>query len=165
MNWDAIGAIGEIAGAIAVVASLFYVGLQVRQSSTAIRGQTFESLSTTLAELAVQTTMEPEITEVVQKAVSNQELTPEQDARFVAMFQANLRVVSAAHYQYALGLRDLDQLRDLTYSTTLTINSKVGARVWGARRKHLPPDFVAYMEREAARADADSEYDAMYGRP
>ena len=32
MNWDAIGAVGEIIGAIAVVASLIYLAIQVRQS-------------------------------------------------------------------------------------------------------------------------------------
>ena len=32
MNWDAIGAVGEWAGAIAVVATLFYLALQMRQS-------------------------------------------------------------------------------------------------------------------------------------
>ncbi len=34
MTWDAIGAIGEILGAIAVVGSLVYVGRQFRHSST-----------------------------------------------------------------------------------------------------------------------------------
>ncbi len=34
MNWDAIGAISEIVGAIAVVLSLVYVGRQFRHSST-----------------------------------------------------------------------------------------------------------------------------------
>lgn len=33
MDWDAIGAIGEILGAIAVIASLFYVAYQVRQNT------------------------------------------------------------------------------------------------------------------------------------
>lgn len=32
MNWDAIGAIGEGAGAVAVVVTLFYLALQMRQS-------------------------------------------------------------------------------------------------------------------------------------
>ena len=31
MNWDAIGAIGEIIGAIAVVSTLFYLAVQIRQ--------------------------------------------------------------------------------------------------------------------------------------
>ena len=33
MNWDAIGATGEWAGALAVVTSLIYLAIQVRQSN------------------------------------------------------------------------------------------------------------------------------------
>jgi hypothetical protein len=33
MNWEAIGAIGEIIGALAVVASLAYLALQIRHSA------------------------------------------------------------------------------------------------------------------------------------
>ena len=33
MNWEAIGAVGEILGAIAVIASLFYVAYQVKQNT------------------------------------------------------------------------------------------------------------------------------------
>lgn len=36
MNWDAIGAIGEIAGALAVVASLIYLATQLRQNNKLI---------------------------------------------------------------------------------------------------------------------------------
>ena len=32
MNWDAIGAVGEIVGAFAVVVSLIYLALQIRQT-------------------------------------------------------------------------------------------------------------------------------------
>ena len=35
INWDAIGAIGEIVGAVAVVATLAYLSIQIRQSGTA----------------------------------------------------------------------------------------------------------------------------------
>lgn len=35
MNWDAIGAVSEMAGALAVIASLIYVALQVRGSISA----------------------------------------------------------------------------------------------------------------------------------
>ena len=36
MNWDAIGAIGEISGAIAVVATLLYLSKQIRQNSRSV---------------------------------------------------------------------------------------------------------------------------------
>jgi hypothetical protein len=39
MNWDAIGALGEILGALAVFASLIYLGRQIRFSALAARSQ------------------------------------------------------------------------------------------------------------------------------
>jgi len=43
MNWDAIGAIGEIVGALAVVVSLLYLATQIRTSNkVAIRETTVE---------------------------------------------------------------------------------------------------------------------------
>lgn len=43
MNWDAIGAIGEIVGAIAVVATLIYFAIQMRQYTTGLRSATFNA--------------------------------------------------------------------------------------------------------------------------
>lgn len=37
MNWDAVSAIAEVVGVIAVVVSLVYVGLQVRQNTVQLR--------------------------------------------------------------------------------------------------------------------------------
>ena len=50
MNWDAIGAIGEISGALVVVVTLIYVAWQVRQHTTQLR---IESHRAT-AELQIQ---------------------------------------------------------------------------------------------------------------
>ena len=33
VNWDAVGAIGEIVGALAVVATLIYLSIQLRQNT------------------------------------------------------------------------------------------------------------------------------------
>ena len=40
MNWDALGSIGEIVGAIAVVSTLAYLSVQIRQGTKAARIQT-----------------------------------------------------------------------------------------------------------------------------
>ena len=39
MNWDAIGAVGEIIGAAAVVATLFYLALEMKRSRVASEAQ------------------------------------------------------------------------------------------------------------------------------
>ena len=44
MNWDAIGAIGEIVGAMAVVATLVYLATQIRHSYRATRASTYQEI-------------------------------------------------------------------------------------------------------------------------
>jgi hypothetical protein len=44
MNWDAIGSIGEVVGAVGVVLSLAYLGIQIRQNSRATEEEIFQSL-------------------------------------------------------------------------------------------------------------------------
>lgn len=36
MNWEAIGALGEIAGAVAVIVTLLYLAKQIRQNSKSL---------------------------------------------------------------------------------------------------------------------------------
>ena len=44
MNWDAIGAVGEILGAGAVVATLLYLSVQIRQNSKSLSSSAFITL-------------------------------------------------------------------------------------------------------------------------
>ena len=45
MNWDAVGAIGEIVGAAAVVITLFYLGTQIRHANALARAQTRQRMA------------------------------------------------------------------------------------------------------------------------
>ena len=46
MNWDALGAVGELVGAAAVVLTLGYLAVQIRQSSKSSRQQSYHDLVT-----------------------------------------------------------------------------------------------------------------------
>ena len=147
MSWDAIGAIGEIVGASVVFISLFYVGIQVRQNSKAIRGQTYESLSTTLANFALKSADDGEMTMVLTRAIAGEELSPEQDARLIAQIRGNMRIASAVYYQYSLGLLDVAQLEDLTFSSAALLSTPTGQRVWRGSKDHLAGEFVTFMDK------------------
>ena len=45
MNWEAIGAIGEVAGAIGVIATLLYLAVQIRQNTKSIKGATLDAIT------------------------------------------------------------------------------------------------------------------------
>ena len=46
MNWDAIGSLAEILGAIGVIASLVYVGMQVRQNTRTMHAASIDAYIT-----------------------------------------------------------------------------------------------------------------------
>ncbi len=43
MNWDALGAVGEIVGAVAVVATLVYLSIQIRQNTKSERASALDA--------------------------------------------------------------------------------------------------------------------------
>jgi hypothetical protein len=49
MNWDALGAIGELIGAIAVFVTLVYLAIQLRQNTKALKSATFQNVSSAMA--------------------------------------------------------------------------------------------------------------------
>ena len=60
MNWEAIGAIGEIVGAIAVVATLFYLAIQIRYASREAQSNVAWSITSSLNHFASEITSSPE---------------------------------------------------------------------------------------------------------
>ena len=52
MNWDAIGAIGEVLGAVGVIASLFYLGTQIRQNTRSLKASSYHAVVTNLSDLS-----------------------------------------------------------------------------------------------------------------
>ena len=59
MNWDAIGAVGELAGAAAVVISLVYLARQVGTSNRLARAEAFRAGNTSLNALNAQFGTDP----------------------------------------------------------------------------------------------------------
>jgi hypothetical protein len=69
MNWDAVGAVAEILGSLTVIATLFYLALQVRHARDQIRTSTRETRHTRLGELFLAPTQSPELTRVIGKGI------------------------------------------------------------------------------------------------
>jgi hypothetical protein len=83
MNWEAIGAISDLVGALAVVLTLFYLARQIRQSNTQGRrneiAATFQQFS--IARMA--TAQNEGLTEIfVRGSLSYDDLNPIEKHRF-----------------------------------------------------------------------------------
>ena len=103
MNWDAIGAIGEVGGAIAVVITLFYLASQIRQNTNALNSESRRAaLEGGHAEL-FKMVDNPEIILCITK---REPLTAEEQAVLSAYYFATVRTREFAWGQYQEGAID-----------------------------------------------------------
>ncbi len=65
MNWEAIGAIGEVGGAIAVVATLIYLARQIRESTQATRITAYHQATEQLWSVGVAVSKDSELAEIL----------------------------------------------------------------------------------------------------
>lgn len=68
MNWDAIGAIGDLVGGVAVIVSLVYVGLQMRQGNKISKSESLRELASEAKELFLWWS-DPERASVLRRAL------------------------------------------------------------------------------------------------
>lgn len=65
MNWEAIGAFGEVGGAIAVVATLIYLARQIRDSAEATRIAAYHQAQEQLWSVGIAISSDPETIRVL----------------------------------------------------------------------------------------------------
>ena len=67
MDWSAVGAVGELLGALAVVSSLLYVGRQLRQSNTMARAAAWQALNSSMNAWGTTMAASPELSAALAK--------------------------------------------------------------------------------------------------
>ena len=69
MNWEAIGAVGEISGALAVVASLLYLAIQTKANAKAMRINAVWDAETAFAQVNYDHAHDPALVDILSRAL------------------------------------------------------------------------------------------------
>ncbi|MGR8949141.1 MAG: hypothetical protein ACU84Q_13920 [Gammaproteobacteria bacterium] len=84
MNWDAVGAIAEAVGAIAVVATLVYLSIQIRQNAKSLdrqeeiaRAQILQTRADSVTNLGLLVCSTPQSIELMTRLRNTEEIGPE----------------------------------------------------------------------------------------
>jgi len=153
MNWDAIGAVGEIFGALAVVVTLLYLGRQLRQESLATTGETMSSWLSDYNVLILELLRDAEVSKIIRQGLTDfGSLDSNDQMRFHIWMIAHLLNAQNLYLQRQDGVMHL-QLADTVLSFNASMLSLNGGRYWwGTTRAILQPDFVAHMDNLIERA-------------
>ena len=156
MNWEAIGAIGEIAGAIGVIATLLYLSVQVRSSTLASRVESKLAATRMYADFLNGLIQSPEINELFlrgRKDISS--LTSEEFHRFSNLALQSFSFFSAGYFQYSRGtLHESDWHENMAVIRFWLHGEgcrqwwvKVGIHMYGS-------EFVTFIESEIRALDS-----------
>ena len=70
MDWEAIGAIAELIGSIAVIATIVFLAAQVRANSAAVQNSTIQTQAAAQSEWIRQLTVNPDLFKLNRKGLS-----------------------------------------------------------------------------------------------
>ena len=163
MNWDALGAIAEVIGAIAIVISLIYVGVQVNDSTRAVRSATANEMSTALSSWYSELGNSRQGSEVFWRGMTNPEsLTPEERFQFIVNAHGIFWLYQAAYYLAEEGTLD-EELRDSIINTMLGFRELPGFLLyWEQRGGIFKDDFRQTVDDMLASGATNHDVERLY---
>jgi hypothetical protein len=146
VNWNAIGAVAELLGAVGVVASLLYVAAQVRQSARESRVAAGESAVRSFRELLIPINSNPALLDIWNGMFTNPGIYdgPDGDQALHLMFQA-MKASESLHFHHHLGLLDEGTWRGWEALLVHHFNTRGFQRYWELRRDIFSPAFRAFV--------------------
>jgi len=148
MNWDAIGAIGELVGAMAVVGTLAYLALQIRQANIDSQSSALHQFMDTQTSANLGIVDNADVAELIDKA--NKDFSSLSDAEII-----RLQFVFYNHFNqwlYALKTRDKALIDKDTWDgilrgySLLIQSSPAFLEMWKYCGSVYPSEFVAHVE-------------------
>lgn len=116
MTWDAIGAIGEIVGAIAVVASLIYLASQIRNQNNIALRDSRSAISQRWNEIAIAKVENDDVAALLNKLKSySPTLTEDECVKAHGLAQMHLNVCAAINSALEAGIMSDDILKRNLY--------------------------------------------------
>jgi hypothetical protein len=154
LNWEAIGAIGQIVGAIAVVVSLIYLAREIRSNARSARMASVGTLNRLLGQVATH----PHLAEVWNRGIRDWDSLEGPDRHTFNSFSLQLfHIFKELYYQQREGHLDPRLWHEVEAPMRDVINRFPGIQAWWRQTSDwFSGEFVTYvnqLQQTATRRD------------
>ena len=163
MNWEAIGAIGEVAGALGVIATLAYLAVQIRQNSGHLaesaklaEASLIETNASAIIEFRKMMLLNPDLLDLQARGFrSFASLDPKERLQFDLLLRIIMQQSETMYLRYLLFNHDPDE-----FAGTKSVLEKMvrlqGFREWFDHAEtDWRPEFRELMQSAIERADSE----------
>lgn len=148
MNWDAIGAVGEIIGALAVLATLVYLAIQIRQNTGALRAAALNSSIQAASLIRSEMFTSEELSELfLLGSRSPEALTEVQAYRYRNMVSNMLWAIWNFYSQYQYADLSDEAWESQKHVIVRILRSPGGAHYWAEFKQEFEAEFVEVVDR------------------
>lgn len=147
MNLETLSAIAQLVAAVGVIASLFYLGAQIRQNTKSQRSVVVDSLTSSLIALLGPQSYDPSLMRSFAAAVEDWQGASEEDrTRAVATLFITFKLFENAWFQQRQGTLEREQWEGWDLHMRVYYH-RPGVQVWWAdRRGMFAAGFRKYIE-------------------
>ena len=152
MNWEAIGAVGEIIGAACVLATLIYLSIQIRNNTREVQTENVHRVTDSFNELNLLIASDEGLAELWHKGAQNyNDLSDIEKARFNFVWLSAFRIYDSLYYQIQRGTGD-EVLWQTELATLKWLFTYPGARDWWTQQQFaFSPGFKEYIDEHVRK--------------
>lgn len=147
------GALGEMVGGVAIIFSLIYVGVQIRQNTNTLRLSTAHNAAVDLSDIYLIPATHGDFADIFYRGLQDLDsLQGAEMVRFYGFFHKYFRSWEDAYYQFTHGALEAGPFAGIT-SQMLALAAMPGVRkYWRDRRSWYTPKFQDYVDKEISSA-------------
>ena len=148
-------AVRETLGFIGVMASLVFVGLEIRQNTTVARAQTRDSITEKQIETIGWQATSPQLAALHVRVMDGEELSGADASQFGSWVVGQLREWENSHYQFEAGLFTPAEFEARSEMWRILLSGRSSAayiETWRRFRLTFAPNFRAEIDRIVAEA-------------
>jgi hypothetical protein len=166
VNLETLSAIAQLVAAVGVIASLFYLGAQIRQNTKSQRSVVVDSLTSSLIALLGPQSYDPSLMRSFAAAVDDWHGASEEDrTRAVATLFITFKLFENAWFQQRQGTLEREQWEGWDLHMRVYYH-RPGVQVWWAdRRGMFAAGFRKYIEATKPVTSVSPLSQLIRGRP
>jgi hypothetical protein len=147
VNWDALGAIGELVGAAAVVLTLGYLAVQIRQGSKSSRQQSYNDLVTRRTNLLNKMVESDNVTAIVIAGMRGDAMKEIEAQRFTSWSLNYVSHMQDVYLQWRAGLVEENVWLAERQFLAVLVELPGFAAWWQVATQYYLPEFISEVAK------------------
>ena len=148
MNWDALGAIAELIGAIAVLVTLVFLTLQLRYANVLASSGASTAQATRLADRLLRVAESQEFALLLAKDWTSSDLSDAEKKQITYYVAMLIHSTGDAYNQWRLGvIEETSFVATLNSLKTGIMQNHTAKSVWGINKRTYGRDFAEKFEK------------------